>query len=281
MLWFYIVASAAFVTISDMFFDVLRESYSWWLVPLMFLGFLLAFIIIHVLVVVVSIALVNLNSPPERFSAFYRTLVNASLPMVFTLGLIKVEITGEEKVPRDTRFLLVCNHLHDLDPAIILYSLPWAGLGFVGKKEIYTEMPFIARAMHKLCGLPIDRENNREAVKTIAAAAKNITEDKASMAIFPEGYCSKDGELQPLRNGALKIAYKAKVPIVVCTLDNTKLLPKNIFRRKTVIHFDILDVVSAEELEVTNSTAIGERIFETMNENILRRRQENNLSVQK
>ena len=276
MLWFYLVASAALVPISDIFFDVLRESYSWWLVPVLYIGFLLAFIIIHVVFVVTAIALINPNSPPERFSRFYRTLVDLSLPMVFTFARIKVEITGKEKVPQDTRFLLVSNHLHDLDPAIILYSLPEAELGFVGKKEIYTEMPFVSRAMHKLNCLPLDRENNREAVKTIISASKLISEDKASMVIFPEGYCSKDGNLQPLRNGALKIAYKAKVPIVVCTLDHTKQLPKNIFRRKTVIHFDILDVVTAWELEKVNSTEIGDRIFDTMQKNILRRRQEEN-----
>ena len=276
MLWFYLVASAALVPISDIFFDVLRESYSWWFVPVLYIGFLLAFILIHVVFVVTAIALINPNSPPERFSRFYRTLVDLSLPMVFTFARIKVEITGKEKVPQDTRFLLVSNHLHDLDPAIILYSLPEAELGFVGKKEIYTQMPFVSRAMHKLNCLPIDRENNREAVKTIISAAKLISEDKASMVIFPEGYCSKDGDLQPLRNGALKIAYKAKVPIVVCTLDHTKQLPKNIFRRKTVIHFDILDVVTARELETVNSTEIGDRIFDTMQKNILRRRQEEN-----
>lgn len=274
MLWVYIIASAALIPISDIFFDVLRESYSWWLVPVLFIGFLLAFILIHLAVAVVSICLVRLDSPPERFSGYFRRLIEYTLPMVFTLARVNVEVTGEEKVPNDSRFLMVCNHLHDFDPAIMLYAFPNAELGFVGKKEIYTTMPFIARAMHKLHCLPIDRENNREAVKSIISAAKLITDDVVSIAIFPEGYCSKNGELQPMRNGAFKIAYKAKVPIVVCTIDHTPDIVKNMFRRRTDIHFDVLEVISAEQLESINSTEVGNHVFEIMQENILRRREQ-------
>ena len=274
MLWFYIIASAALVPISNIFFDVLQESYSWWLVPLLFVGFLLAFIIIHITIAVISIALINPNSPPERFSRYYRRLIEYTLPMVFTLARVNVEVTGEEKVPQDGRFLMVCNHLHDFDPAIILYAFPHAELGFVGKKEIYTEMPFVARAMHKLHCLPIDRENNREAVKTIISAAKLILNDVVSIAIFPEGYCSKDGELQPMRNGAFKIAYKAKVPIVVCTIDHTPDIVKNMFRRRTTIHYDVLETISAEHLETINSVELGDHVFDIMQKNILMRREQ-------
>lgn len=273
MFWVYLVASAALIPVSDIFFSVLQESYSWWLVPVLFIAFFLSFVLLHVAVAVISISLVSLDSPPARFSKYYRRLIEYTLPLVFKLARVNVEITGEEKVPDDSRFLLVCNHLHDFDPAIILYAFPDAELGFIGKKEIYTTMPFIARAMHKLHCLPLDRENNREAAKTIIAASKLISEDVVSIAIFPEGYCSKDGELQPMRNGAFKIAYKAKVPIVVCTVDHTPDIVKNMFRRRTDIHFDVLETIAAEQLENINSNEVGDHVYEIMQKNILMHRE--------
>lgn len=274
MLWIYTVASAALVLLSNNFFEVFQKGYSWWLVPLLFIGFWLAFILIHAIVVVVSILLVRLDCPPKGLSRYYRCLINSTLKIIIAFSKANIEVTGEDKVPQNGRFLLVCNHLHDFDPAVILYALPDAELGFVGKKEIYTTMPFVAKAMHMLHCLPIDRENNREAAKTIISAAKLISDDVISVGIFPEGYCSKDGELQPMRNGAFKIAYKAKVPIVVCTIDHTPEVAKNLFRRKTNVHFDILETISAEQLASISSTEVGDHVFEIMQKNILLRREQ-------
>ena len=272
MIWIYIVIAAVLIPICDNFSNILREGYSWWLVPVLFIGFFLALIILHLAIVAVSILLINPSKPAKRLSGYYRWLINITLPMVFKLVRVKIEVTGEEKIPQDTRFLLVCNHIHDFDPALLMCAFPKAELGFVGKKEIYSTMKFVAKIMHKLHGLPIDRENNREAVKTIIAATKLITDDVASVGIFPEGYCSISGELLPMRNGAFKIAVKAKVPIVVCTLDNTRKILKNLFIRKTTVHIDVLDVINPTEYNVLDTVAIGERVYNTMNENILKRK---------
>ena len=125
-------------------------------------------------------------------------------------------------------------------------------------------MPLIAKAMHRLHSLPIDRENDREAAKTIIKAIKLIKEDKASIGLFPEGYVSKSCELLPLRNGSLKIALKTGVPVAVCALNNTRELPKNIFRRKTEVEFRLLDVIYPEQYEGMNTAELGEIIHSQM-----------------
>ncbi len=272
MLWVYLVAAAAFIPILDRFFDILQESYSWWLVIVLYLGIFLALVILQCLVLVVSILLVDTKKPAERFSRYFRALVNATLPMIFRLVRVKIEVTGEEKIPRDKRILLVCNHMHEFDPALLMCAFPQAELGFIGKKEIYSKMKFVAKAMHKLHGLPIDRENNREAVKTIVEATKLITNDVCSVGIFPEGYASVTEELLPMRNGAFKIATKAKAPIVVCTLDNTRKILKNLFIRKTVIHIDVLGVLEPQDFAEMTTTDIGDKVYEMMQENIQKRR---------
>ncbi len=274
MLYFYLVASAALIPISYIFFDVLRESYSWWLVPLMFIGFFLLFLILHWAVLEISICPIKPEGINDKPSPYYRALINATVKLLVPLLRISIHTTGEEKLPENERFLLVCNHLDNIDPAVMLHTFPEAQLAFVGKKEIYTTMPFVARAMHSIGSLPIDRENNREAAKTIINATRLIKDDKVSMVIFPEGYASKTGKLLPMRNGAFKIAQKADVPIVVCTVLGTPQAVKKLFLHRNHIYFDCLEVIPAERVSEMDTNEIGEYVTEIMSKNLSLRREE-------
>lgn len=261
----YALIAAVITLLLDIPFDIFGASYSWWLVPVILLCAFIALIILHLAVFALSIAVVNLNKPP-RDSNFFRLLVKGFLQMALPLLRVKVHMTGTEKVPADEPFLLVCNHIHDLDPAIIYYAIPDARLAFIGKKEVRDLFPFIYKALHKLSGLPIDRENNREAAKTIINASRLIKDRVNSVAIFPEGYVSKSGVLQPMRNGAFKIATKAQCKIVVCTLWGTKDIPKNLLRRKTDIYFDVSEVI--DTAGITQTAEIGERVYALMENGI-------------
>ncbi len=264
MIYFYLVASAALIPILNNFFEILRKPYSWWLAPVLLVAFFIGFILIQMAVFALTILFTDMKKPPKGSSKFFRFLVKHSLPIIIFLARVKINTQGIEKLPENTRMLFVCNHQHDFDPVIIYSVFPDAEIGFIGKKEIYKTMPFIARAMHRLNSLPIDRENNREAAKTIVKAIKIIEEDKASIALFPEGYVSKSCELLPFRNGSLKIAMKAKVPIAVCVIDNTRSIVKNMFRRKTEVEFRLLDVIFPEQFAEMNSSELGDIIHEKM-----------------
>lgn len=265
MLGIYVVVSAAVMLLLDIPFDVFTSRWSWVTAPLMFVGICLGFIILHIALLALSIQLVDLNKPPKD-SDLFRFWVNGFLKIALPLLRVKVHSTGLEKIPDDQPFLLVSNHIHDLDPAVIYYAVPDARLAFIGKKEVRELFPFVYKALHKLSGLPIDRENNREAAKTIINASRLIKDGTNSVAVFPEGYVSLSGELLPLRNGALKIATKSHCKIVVCTLWGTKQIPKNLLRRKTDIYFDVLDVI--DTADNTHTAELGEKIHTLMLESI-------------
>lgn len=264
MLYIYIITSAALVPILDNFFMIFHQSYSWWLAPVLFLSFFMGFIIIQLAVFVLMIQFTDLNKSPDKSVKLFRFLLKHSLPIIITLARIEINASGIEKLPLDTRMLFVCNHQHDFDPAVILSVFPNSDIGFIGKKEIYTTMPFIAKAMHRMYSLPIDRENDREAAKTIIKAINIIKDDKASIALFPEGYTSPSCELLPFRNGSLKVALKAQVPIAVCVINNTREIPKNICRRKTKIDFCLLDVIYPEQFKDMNTSQLGDNIHKQM-----------------
>ena len=265
----YIVISAALLPVLDRVCGILHQPYSWWLAPLIFVGSFLSLVILHLLVVIVSVWLVDIKKPADRFAGYYRFLIKHTLPLVMKLVRVKVTVSGAEQVPDNRRMLFICNHQHDFDPVIMLSVFPDHELGFIGKKEIYEKMPLVGKMMHKLHSLPIDRENDREAAKTVIQAARLLKEEKASIGLFPEGYTNIhcDEELMlPFRNGAFKIAYRGDAPIVVCVIDNTRAIPKRLFLHRTEIAFQVLDVIQPEEFKDMNTTELGNRIHAQMEE---------------
>lgn len=262
--YIYVIISAASVLFINNFAPILRENHSWWLVPLMFAGIFIGLVLLQLIIFGLMIVTANLKGKAGKGGRFFRFLLKNSLPIIVKLARAKIVHNDLDKIPDDTRLLLVCNHQHNFDPVIIYYLFPDLDLAFIGKKEIYTTMPLVARAMHRLNSLPIDRENDREAAKTILKAIKMIKDDEASIGLFPEGYCSVDDELLPLRNGSLKIAMKSGAPIVVCVINNTKKLAKNLFRHKTRVDFHLLDVIAPEQYAGMNTTELGDIIHGKM-----------------
>lgn len=268
MLYVYLVLSAALILVLDNFVNIFGEPYSWWLCVVLLLGFTLTFAVIQLLILVICVATVNLKSDPDKNSKAFRKVVELSLSLLFTLVRVKVHTSGFDKLPENDRVMLVCNHTHEIDPAVIIKELPHLKLGFIAKKEAYDMYPFVAKAMHRLHCLPIDRENNREAAKTIVKASKYLKERQASIGIFPEGYANVDGNLQPLRNGAFKIAVKAEAPIVVCTLWGMCRIHKRLFIKHTDVYLDVVDVIYPEEFADGHTDAIGERVYNAMKKSL-------------
>ena len=207
---------------------------------------------------------VRLDVPQEQDSPFYRRLTRIYLDAVVRLLRMRIHTRGMERLPQQGRFLLVCNHLNDMDPLTLLHLFPDSQLAFISKRE-NSRLPIVGKLMHRLLCQPINRENDREALKTILRCVDILTEDKASVAVFPEGYTSRDGLLHTFRNGVFKIAQKAQVPIVVCTLQNTQHIFHNAARlRPTDVHMHLLAVIGPEELKGRTAVAIGEQVYGLM-----------------
>lgn len=268
VVYIYTVLSAAILLALNGFCGIFHTPNSWWLVPLLFVGFILGFIIIQLLILVFLILITNTDKERKKSSPFFRFIVKISLPIIVSVARVEIRAEGIEKLPEDTLAMFVCNHQHDFDPVIMYKLFPDSKLSFIGKKEIYKTMRFIAKAMHRIDCMPIDRENDREAALTIVKAIKNIKAGRSSIGIFPEGYVSKSCELLPFRNGCFKIATKANVPIVVCVINNTRQIPKNILRRKTIVDFRLLDVIYPEQFENMNTTEIGEIVHKLMEDGL-------------
>ena len=243
-----------------------------WQLPLLTAGVLLGEILLFLLVLFISTLFVDPRKLKEQPSSYFRFLLNQFCRLALFLGGVHVHVTGLEKVPRRSRFMLVSNHAFAFDPLIFYYAMPWADLAFLSKKENFSIF-VVAQIMHEVLCLPLDRDNDREALKAILKAIQFLREDKCSIAVFPEGGTNKTAQpLLPFRNGAFKIAQKAHVPIVVCALVNSKAILKNMFRRRTDVYLDVLDVIPPEDFEKLKTIEIGDRAHAVMLDGLQKRK---------
>ena len=202
---------------------------------------------------------VDQNVPQEEDDPHYRRVTNLILESVLPILQIHIHKSGMEKVPAQGRFLLVCNHCNDSDPIILMRAFAKYQLAFISKRENST-MFVIGPMMHKLLCQLINRENDREALKTILTCIRILQEDKASVAVFPEGgILSEDGKLHHFKPGVFKIAQKAGVPIVVCTLKNTKDVVHNLLRLKpSHVQLEVLEVIGVDTVKGLKTVEIAE-----------------------
>ena len=206
---------------------------------------------------VVCSCFVNGSKLYDKHSGFYRWLLVSSTWHLVFVGRVHFHTKGMEKIPKDKRFLLVCNHRSKLDPITSWYLLKDYDLSFISKEENF-HVPCWGRLIRRCCFLPIDRENPRNAMKTIDMAANLIKNDQVSIAVYPEGTRNFGEGLLPFHNGIFKIAQKADAPIVICGIKGADKMKDNFPLHGTDIYFEVLDVLSAEEAKAQRCNDIGD-----------------------
>lgn len=235
-----------------------------WVLPAVFLGAFVMLALLAFLFLLIACSVIRTDVPQERTSRFYRAVAAVYAEAILNILRMRVHTVGLEQLPQNGRFLLVCNHLDNLDPVTLYRFFHKSGITFISKRENQT-MFLIGKLMHKLRCQLLNRENDREALKTILKCVDMIRADEASIAVFPEGYTSKDHKLHPLRNGVFKIAQKAAVPIVVCTLQNTHNVFSNARRlRPSHIELHLVGVIPAAELKGVTAVQVGTRVHSMM-----------------
>ena len=211
----------------------------------------------------------SLTADPDREcngdSKYFRTLARYYAPAIFTLLRTKIQITGKEKVPKQGRFMLVCNHIDNLDSGVMLAAFPDSQLAFLAKKET-KEFFLIGKLMCRIGCQFVDRENDRAALKAILNAIRLVKEDKVSMMAFPEGGIIQDGrKLHHFRSGVFKVAMKPQVPVVVCTIRGTTRILSNIRRLKpSFVDLRVLDVISPEQYAGWKTPELADMVYRVM-----------------
>ncbi len=235
-----------------------------WVLPVSLLGAFLTQVIALFIVIWICAQVTKKKPMPEKENKFFRFLVEQVCFMAMPLLSIRLHTKGLKQIPKSGRFLLICNHMHEIDPTVILRCFPKRQISFISKQEVdklFLAGPFLRQIR---CPL-INRSNDREALKTILQCIQMIKNDEHSIAVFPEGYIRNDDLMHPFRSGVFKIAQKANVPIVVCTLHGTHKVLKNVTRLKhTDVHFHLIKVLYPEDWAGKTATDISNMAYELM-----------------
>ncbi len=188
---------------------------------------------------------IDKNKFQEKPSKFWLWHLHAVADLLVFYARADVSVSGTELIPDDTRYLMVANHRSLADPVVMVHKMPKEELTFVSKPG-NLKLPIIGKVMHKCGCLPLDRENNREALKTVKAATNYIEKDYTSVVIYPEGTRSKQEGMLPFHAGSFKIAQRAGVPVVVVALRNTDKIVHNFPLKKTDVYIDIVGVIDTQ-----------------------------------
>lgn len=242
---------------------LLRRWYDLFLALPVWLGWFLAATALYFLLLYLLSLTVDKTKPVQKKSPFYRWLLNETAWLILRLGRIRIECTGLEKLQGLPPFLLVANHRSNFDPFIAIVACPRSELAYIAKPEIF-DIPITGSVVHKCFFLSIDREDNRKALGTILRAAALLRDGTVSIGVYPEGTRSKTGELLPFRNGAFQIAKRAGAPIVIAKTTGTEQIARRFARRRTVVRFDILDILDAGTVAKMTTREIGDYAREQM-----------------
>lgn len=225
------------------------------MLALLFAAFFIAALALLLLVIGALSLLIDMNKPVRKLNGFFCGFTKYVMGVVCALVRVRVTLAGEEKLP-EGRWLLVSNHPSGFDIVTALWALRRQDVAFIMKPSV-LRIPAVRRFACRIGCLPIDRENDRAALKTILTAADMLKNGVTSFCIYPEGTRDYGKELLPFRNGAFKVAQKAKVPVVLMTTEGTEKIMKNFPFRRTEVTLRILDVVPVERVTATKTTELG------------------------
>ena len=177
-------------------------------------------------------------SNAQKFE-FVRNHAKKSLDLVN----IRVKVLGRDRVPKED-VLFVANHSSMLDSYILAANVTKPVGIVIADVPIWKHIPIVKEWTNLIKCVYINRENNREGIKSIIKASETIKEGQ-SMAVFPEGDLTgvKDPKalISDFKPGSLKIAYKANCPIVPMVIKNSK---------KIYEGYEPIGKISSQDVEV-------------------------------
>jgi 1-acyl-sn-glycerol-3-phosphate acyltransferase len=147
----------------------------------------------------------------------YRVATKLGITGVRLAG-IEIEVQGLQNLEPKRSYIFMSNHVSNLDPPILVPSIP-GRCSVLVKKEVFR-VPILGTAMKVADLVPVDRSNRDAAIESVRAAAE-VLRRGLNMVIYPEGTRSPDGRLLPFKKGPFHLAMEASVPVVPVTILGT------------------------------------------------------------
>ncbi len=186
------------------------------------------FISIHCIIIAILTIIV---SPVDRKGKITHYLSKAFGGGILFIAGVKVSVEGIKNLNAKDNYIFISNHLSYFDIPILMKAIP-NNVRFIYKDSL-TKIPILGWGMYLGKYIPINRDNVREAMKSLKKAAEKIISG-ISVVIFPEGTRSMDGTTGEFKRGMFVLADEAKVPLVPTTIiGSNNIMPRGKFQIKS------------------------------------------------
>ena len=180
--------------------------------------------------------------------------------------LIKVKVTGREKLDKQQSYVFLANHQGYFDIFLIYgylgHNLKWM------MKEYLKKIPFVGYACQKSNQVFVGN-SLASILETVKQAQKTLREGM-SLVIFPEGTRTHDGKMQPFKKGAFTLANAIGRPLVSMTINGSF----QVYNRKAkLVHFGKLsltvhDPITAEQRKGIPTKKIMDKAYDIIHNDL-------------
>jgi len=178
---------------------------------------------------------------PRTRDRYALVLIRGALNVIIFLAGVKMEVSGEENVPKDRPVLYIGNHRSIFDIILTYPRVPFP-TGYIAKIQL-KKIPLLHAWMKLSRCLFLDRKDLRQGAATIFEAIDLVKTGTASIFIYPEGTRNKnenESDLLEFHEGSFKIAQRTGCPIIpVAMLGTADIFENHLpFIRKTHVRLE-------------------------------------------
>lgn len=205
------------------------------------------------------------------FFAMLSTFIDRSgktyhwLALLWSRGCLRVAgvrliVAGREHLPRNRPLIFMGNHQSYFDIPALFQGAP-VPFTWLAKEELFR-IPVFGHSIRAAGYIPVNRGNGRDSLKSLHRAAELIQAGR-SVAIFPEGTVTSDGELLPFKRGGFVLAAMAGVPVAPFSISGALHIhaadrPFNL--RSGVIKITFSPVIEIDASTAHHPTALSEQV---------------------
>ena len=161
-----------------------------------------------------SFFIISLTGRKENFK-FFSEIWGKTLSFIFNVKLV---VKGKHNL-NNGNYIFALNHASLIDIPLLFIAVKRYTV-FIAKSEL-SNIPIFKSILDKAGFIFVDRRNNDSAVESMNNLMDDIKETPRSVAIFPEGTRTKDGELLPFKKGAAIFGINTEIPIIPVAISGT------------------------------------------------------------
>lgn len=131
--------------------------------------------------------------------------------------LFRLEIEGEEKLPREGAYVLAPNHMSEIDPLVVALAVWRMGRAprFMAKESLFR-VPVLGWVLRATGMVPVARATSAASARATLEASETLARHGRGVIVYPEGSLTREPDLWPMRGktGAVRLALAGGIPVI-------------------------------------------------------------------